>query len=285
MIRWILLGIGILIVVFVIYQHLIQRHLQVVHLTVKPARAGAFAKELPGRILVFADLHNDTFGKDNVRLTERIREQNPEMILIPGDLLIGRRKNFHVASDLLRKLNELGVPMYLSLGNHETGTMEHKPELYEEFLKEASCENLHVLDNRCEHCSEHVAICGLTLPMEVYGKRGRRYRVTDKELSKISPAPAGDVFIILLAHTPYYFDSYVSYGADLVVSGHVHGGIVRLPFLGGVISPQMELFPKYDAGIYEKDGTVLAVTRGLGTHFPPIRIANRPEILVLDIEK
>ena len=85
----------------------------------------------------------------------------------------------------------------------------------------------------------------------------------------------------MLTLRPYYFDTYAEYGADLVLSGHIHGGIVRFPLLGGLISPQMELFPKYDAGIYEKNGTTMIVTRGLGTHFPPIRIANRPELIVL----
>ena len=68
-------------------------------------------------------------------------------------------------------------------------------------------------------------------------------------------------------------------------AGHVHGGIVRLPLLGGVISPQLELFPKYDAGVFEKDDTMMVVTRGLGTHFPPVRIGNRPELLVITIDR
>lgn len=277
--------IGLVIAVFIVYQCIAQRLLQVVTMTVDVPGEESFSGELPGTIVVFSDLHNHRFGRDNERLVAAIEAQKPDMILIPGDLIVGRRRNFNVASKLLQKLNQFGIPMYLSLGNHESGTKEYYPELYEEFLTESACQNLHILDNQCEYWSDRVAICGLTLPFEVYGKRGRRHRVTQEDMAKITPAPKDGDFRILLAHTPYYFDTYAEYGANLVLSGHVHGGIVRLPFLGGVISPQMELFPEYDAGLYKKDGTVLALTRGLGSHFPPIRVGNRPELMVLHLER
>lgn len=281
----ILLVIGILIVAFAVYQCVIQRLLQVVRLSISPPRAKDFDAVLPRKMIVFADLHNDSFGRDNEKLVAAIKAENPDIILIPGDLIIGREKHFDVAAKLLGKLDELGKPIYISLGNHESGTKEHHPELYERFLKESAGANIHILDNRTEYFAEHVAVSGFTLPFEVYGKRGRRHKVTQEELAKITPAAQSDDFRILLAHTPYYFDAYAEYGADLVFAGHVHGGIVRLPWLGGVISPQMELFPKHDSGVYEKDGTTMVVTRGLGTHFPPIRIGNRPELLVITIDR
>ena len=285
MLGWILLVIGIAAVGFVVYQYIAQRLLQVVSMTVDPVRADRFAGKLPGTIVVFSDLHNHLFGKDNEKLVNAIAEQKPDVILIPGDLLVGRREHFEVASRLLQRLAELGKPIYISLGNHESGTQQYFPELYEEFLKDTVHDNIHILDNQCEYFSENVAICGLTLPMEVYGKRGRRFAVTADDMARIVPAPKEDDFRILMAHTPYYFDTYAEYGADLVLSGHIHGGIVRLPLLGGLISPQMELFPEYDAGMYRKKDSVMVVTRGLGTHFPPIRIANRPELLVLHFPK
>ncbi|MBO4627766.1 MAG: metallophosphoesterase [Lachnospiraceae bacterium] len=281
----ILLVIGILIVAFAVYQCVIQRFLQVVRVSISPPRAKNFDAVLPRKMIVFADLHNDSFGRDNEKLVAAIKAENPDIILIPGDLIIGREKDFDVAAKLLGKLDELGKPIYISLGNHESGTKEHHPELFERFMKESAGVNVHLLDNRTEYFAEHVAVSGFTLPFEVYGKRGRRHKVTQEEFAKITPAAQSDDFRILLAHTPYYFDAYAEYGADLVFAGHVHGGIVRLPWLGGVISPQMELFPKHDAGVYEKDGTTMVVTRGLGTHFPPIRIGNRPELLVITIDR
>ena len=281
----ILLVIGILIVVFAVYQCVVQRLLQVVRVTVSPPRAKEFDRVLPRKMIVFADLHNDTFGRGNGKLIEAIKAEAPDCILIPGDLIIGREKHFDVAASLLKELDKLGKPIYISLGNHESGTKENHPDLYERFITQSAGENVHFLDNRTEYFAENVTISGFTLPFEVYGKRGRRHKVTTAEMAKITPAAGPEDFRILLAHTPYYFDSYVSYGADLVFAGHVHGGIVRLPLLGGVISPQLELFPKYDDGVFEKDDTTMVVTRGLGTHFPPVRIGNRPELLVITIDR
>ena len=91
------------------------------------------------------------------------------------------------------------------------------------------------------------------------------------------------VYQILLAHNPEYFEEYAAWGADLVLSGHVHGGIMRLPLLGGVISPKLVLFPKYDGGrFYEKDSTMI-LSRGLGMHTLPIRIFNPAELVVIHL--
>ena len=280
---WILLVIGIFLALFTVYQIIVQKLLQVNTVTVHAEKAALFAGEIPKTIVVFSDLHNHLFGNDNERLVAAIAEQNPDLILIPGDLLVGHREHFDVAAKLLQNLAALGKPIYISLGNHESGTKENHPELYEEFLRDSVHDNIHILDNRCEYISEHVAICGLTLPMTVYSKRGRRITVTAEDMERITPEPKAGDFRILLAHTPYYFDTYSEYGADVILSGHIHGGIIRLPGLGGMISPQLELFPQYDAGVFEKNGSVMVVTRGLGTHFPPVRIANRPELIVLHI--
>ena len=86
----------------------------------------------------------------------------------------------------------------------------------------------------------------------------------------------------MLAHHPAYFDAYASWGADLTLSGHLHGGMIRLPFVGGLVSPQMRLFPKYDKGLYTKKGKKLIVSAGLANHTVNIRINNPPELVVID---
>lgn len=85
----------------------------------------------------------------------------------------------------------------------------------------------------------------------------------------------------MIAHNPEYFPAYAEWGADLVLSGHVHGGLMRLPFLGGVIAPSMKLFPKYDGGVFEEHGSTMILSRGLGTHTLPIRIFNPGELVVI----
>lgn len=92
-----------------------------------------------------------------------------------------------------------------------------------------------------------------------------------------------DIFHILIAHNPIYFKEYAAWGADLIFSGHVHGGLIRLPFLGGVVSPSFQLFPKYDAGKFTKDGKHMIISRGLGTHSNMPRIFNPPELVVVNL--
>ena len=93
-----------------------------------------------------------------------------------------------------------------------------------------------------------------------------------------------DYFTILLAHNPDYFPEYDAWGADLVLSGHVHGGLMRLPLLGGVVSPATRLFPKYDGGLFEGKNGKMILGRGLGTHTLPIRIFNPGELIVVELE-
>ncbi|MBO6015062.1 MAG: hypothetical protein J6P60_00545, partial [Lachnospiraceae bacterium] len=121
---------------------------------------------------------------------------------------------------------------------------------------------------------------------------GRRYykRFHKKEMkpgyvSKHLGPRNEEAFTILLAHNPDYMDAYAGYGAELVLSGHVHGGVVRLPLLGGVISPALRLFPKYDGGLFVKDETSMILSRGLGSHTIPIRFLNPGELIVISLKE
>ena len=90
---------------------------------------------------------------------------------------------------------------------------------------------------------------------------------------------------ILLSHRPEIFDLYVESGFELVFTGHAHGGQIRLPFIGGVLTPNQGFFPEYDAGAFEKENTTMIISRGLGNSLFPFRIGNRPEIVVCDLVK
>ena len=104
----------------------------------------------------------------------------------------------------------------------------------------------------------------------------------DNLLGRVNTAEK-EHYQILIAHNPIYFKNYADWGADLALSGHVHGGIIRLPLLGGVISPAIALFPKYDAGKYEKDGSTMILSRGLGTHTIHVRMFNPGEVSVIKL--
>ena len=126
-------------------------------------------------------------------------------------------------------------------------------------------------------------IYGLELDHEFY----RRFvikRLPEKMLNELLGRAEGERFNILIAHDPAHFPDYIKWKPDLILSGHVHGGLIRIPGIGGLISPTYTLFPRYDAGLYEKDGVRMIVSRGAGSHTINLRINNPPEILKLVIK-
>ncbi len=94
-----------------------------------------------------------------------------------------------------------------------------------------------------------------------------------------------DKYTLLLSHRPELFEVYVKCGADLVLSGHAHGGQFRLPFVGGLVAPNQGLFPEYDAGLYTEGNTNMVVSRGVGNSILPFRFNNRPEVILIELEK
>ena len=126
-----------------------------------------------------------------------------------------------------------------------------------------------------------IRISGLEIPLSAYEKLGKRklsVRQIEDRIGRSDPS-----YQILLAHNPAYVQQYEAWGADLVLSGHVHGGLVGLPWIGGVISPDFRLFPAYSAGIYRDPKTDVVVSRGLGVHSVPIRFMNPAELVVLEL--
>ena len=128
----------------------------------------------------------------------------------------------------------------------------------------------------------HLTVHGYELP-EKYYKRFQQQYISAEEIRKSIQEPEEGRYNILLAHNPVYFEGYALWGADLTLSGHLHGGLMRLPLIGGVISPQVKLFPKYDCGLYEKYGRKLLVTAGLGSHSIAFRINNPAEFMLVEL--
>lgn len=240
----------------------------------------------PLRAVVLADLHNKCYGKHNGRLLKAIRECRPECIIIAGDMLTATPgKSFEAALHVLRELAG-DYPIYYGNGNHE-----HRLKLYLRSygdmgqrygaaLKELGIEpmvNSHVL------LQDHgIAIYGSEIDRFYY----RRFKVQAMEpdyLRQLLGEPDPGVYNVLIAHNPDYFPHYAEWGADLTVSGHIHGGIVRVPFWGkGVASPNIRLFPKYDGGLFQEKGKTLLLSRGLGIHTIPFRLFNPGELWMVD---
>ena len=241
------------------------------------------------RIVQLTDMHNASFGKDNIRLLNKVKEAAPDIIIITGDMLVGHAgTDVNFAADTMNALSDI-APVYFSMGNHELRISRYKDrygDMWERFLNRLSPEINLLFDKSCQiiRDTEHINLYGVTLTPKLY-TRFKSVSMPKKHLSKRFGKCNLDEYNIFLAHNPEYFEDYASWGANLTFSGHVHGGIMQLPFLGGVISPKMELFPKYDKGVFEISGKYMILSSGLGSHTIKFRVNNLPELVLVILDK
>lgn len=239
---------------------------------------------------VVADLHAHVYGRDNDILIQKIKEQKPDMILVPGDMIVSRYpETYETAYQAVKKLTEI-APVYFSNGNHESRVSKVPVMQTEAFLEyENRVRNLgvHILNNASEEVILHggkFCISGLEIPLECYGK-GSYEPLPEHFIRDVLGDAKQDSVQILMAHNPMFAKEYAEWGADVSVCGHTHGGLVRIPGIGSVISPQFELFPKYDAGEFNFGDRKVYVSKGLGTHTFHIRVFDRAEVLMIRINK
>ncbi|MCR5754664.1 MAG: metallophosphoesterase, partial [Acetatifactor sp.] len=238
------------------------------------------------RAVVLADLHNKSFGKQNEKLLAAIAEYEPDFILIPGDIPTAHpNKSLDVATHFIQELSKK-YTIYYANGNHEH-RMRLYPETYgdmysryEKVLRDAGV--VHLINSNTQLKEYGICIYGAEIDKYYYKRFGIK-PMPDDYMPEILGTPSGEWFNVLLAHNPDYFLNYASWGSDLTLAGHVHGGVIRIPFWGrGLLSPNVRFFPKYDGGIFQKDKSVMLVSRGLGIHTIPFRLFDPAEVLVLD---
>lgn len=238
------------------------------------------------RVVFLSDLHNKIYGRENEPLLNAIRRSEPDLILIGGDMLIGKAGcPYDAALQFVRQLPKI-APVYYGNGNHEQ-RMKERPEIYgdvyEKYKKELVRAGVTFLENASadlDFDGISIRLSGFEPPMTCYKKFAKAEDVTADMLHEFG-RPDGERYRILLGHNPALVDSYRSWGADLTLSGHLHGGIIRLPFLGGLITPQAKLFPRHSGEYSEENGRVLIVSKGLGTHTVNIRFCNPAEVVVV----
>lgn len=244
----------------------------------------------PIRIVMIGDLHNRVFGEANNKLVKTVIELFPDLVFSVGDLTVckpGMETDLDIGVSLLKRL-ACECPVYCVNGNHEFRTKAYPDSykgVYEKLLANYRKIGIHLLEDEAEDVDlkgAGLTVYGFELPLKYYKKMSREF-ITAEEIREHLGEPEEDRFNILLAHNPVFFESYALWGADLTLSGHLHGGSVRLPFVGGVVSPQIRLFPKYDCGLYQKYGRKLVVTAGLGTHSCAPRINNPAEVVLLEL--
>ena len=230
------------------------------------------------RTVLLSDLHKRRFGEDQRRLLRNVAKLKPEYIMIAGDLVSRTETDFTAAGMLLRKLCAI-APVIISEGNHE---VDLPPSLYREFRQTVAESGALYLHNSYARLGG-INVAGLALPASYY-RGGKPFGFSGKDVctAETMQKLLGDCppDTLLLAHNPLFLPAYAGWGAKLVLSGHVHGGIVRLPVIGGLLSPERRFFPRYDKGCYQMHGTEMIVSAGLGK----LRLFNPPEICLLTAE-
>lgn len=232
-------------------------------------------------IVFLTDLHSKRFGRNNLKLIDAIYGIDPDAVFVGGDMYTAAFSDKgEVAVSLIGKLSER-YPVYCANGNHEQKTKERPeefPGIYDAYRRLVTETGAILIENDSVLIKENnVRIYGLELPFRYYRKLGRENPGVEV-IKDILGDPNEDEFSILMAHNPQYFDDYAGWGADLTLSGHVHGGLVRLPIIGGVLSPNYRFFPKYSGGRYEIGPSVMVLSCGLGTHHIPLRVFNPGEL-------
>ena len=232
------------------------------------------------RIAHVSDLHNAEMGKDNDKLLTMLRDVDPDMIAITGDLIDSRNSDIEIALQFVREAVKI-APCYYVTGNHEARVNE-----YGELKAGMETAGVTVLEDVRTEISmegETITLIGVNDPSyQTDYLFGDSETVMNTKLEELHSEK--DVYTILLSHRPEQFDTYADHGIDLVLSGHAHGGQFRLPFIGGVVAPNQGLFPEYDAGMYTEGNTNMLVSRGVGNSFLPFRINNRPEVILIELQ-
>lgn len=227
------------------------------------------------RTVQLSDLHRRCFGAHQRRLLRAVRTLRPACIVVTGDLVSRTETDFTETERFVRDLCTI-APVLTVCGNHEA---DLPPELFSAYRNALRRGGAISLDNRMLRVGT-VTFAGLSLPSAYYrgggvmGFTGKYNCTTETLRQRLGDCPPDTV---LLAHNPLWFPAYAEWGAALTLSGHVHGGAVRLPLLGGILSPERKFFPRYDKGYFTQGSAAMIVSGGLGK----LRLFNPPEICLV----
>lgn len=241
------------------------------------------------KFIMLSDYHNNSYGVDADKVLEDIDMLKPEAILVAGDIYTGEagldnRHAEYLISELAEKYD-----VYFGVGNHEhrLGVYPEKyGNMYERFEKfQKKCGVKLLINESIKLTRKNSTICinGLQIDHGYY-RKFKRVPMEEGYMEKTLGKAKEEYFQILLAHNPVYFREYAEWGADLILSGHLHGGMAKIPGIGGIIAPNYRLFPKYDSGMYEEYGSTMILGAGIGTHTIHIRPFNPAEIVEVTIQ-
>lgn len=248
------------------------------------------------KILQLTDLHSNLFGKDNVRLLQEIEKVDPDMIAVTGDMMNSLEDDGVVFLELAEQLVKR-YPVYYIDGNHElivkliSKRGEH--QFYPAFIERLKQLGVHIVNDKSAKLTrgeDEILLTGLDIPLIFYSDKDAdigNYEFNRSYVEKKIGQAADDLFHLLLVHNPDYFPVYEQWGAHLILAGHHHGGMIRIPFMGGLIGQngKFELFPTYSAGEFKENEATMYVGRGLGNYSINLRLFNRPELVVVTLKR
>lgn len=261
----ILILIIIILIPFCLYQN---KHLVITTYTYESEKLGA---ELDGyRIVQISDLHNAEFGKENKKLLETIRSCSPDIIVITGDLVDSNHTNVERAVAFVEEAVKI-APVYYVTGNHEYWLDPSENEHMMQGILAAGAYDLDDEAVRIEKGDSSFLLVGLD-----------DQHLSDETLKNLLQEQKNELSIVL-AHEPQYLQNYANAEADLVLTGHAHGGQIRLPFVGGIVAPDQGFLPEYTSGKYNSTDTEMIVSRGLGNSIIPVRLFNYPEVVCVEL--
>lgn len=227
-----------------------------------------------------SDLHNKRFGEDQIKILSKVKSASPDIIVITGDLIDRRKYDLETAMIFINGAIDI-APVYYVSGNHEAWSGKFSS------IKESLIDTgVNIIDNteiELFKGKSSINILGVSDP-DFFTSDYLEGTNTTEMTQKLNQWSTDNDFKILLSHRPELFDLYCDNNMDLIFTGHAHGGQFRIPFVGGLIAPDQGLFPQFTSGSYHKNSSTMFVSRGLGNSIVPIRIFNRPEIVVVTLK-
>lgn len=259
-----LIAATILFVVFALYNHI-----QISKFYINRLRLYSNKLTKPLKITQITDFHSNT-SINLDKLFIDIKEFNPDIIAITGDLIDHKTTDFNAAIRILKESKKITQKVFFVNGNHEIGNLK-----YREFLKVLNDNEIIILDDN-------------SYSLELNDNRiklfGASFYAEERDYKRLFDEINGEDYNILLSHSPNRPIKYLNENTDLILSGHTHGGQIRLPFVGGILIPGQKLMPKYDKGVFEIGDTTLYIDSGLGNSVYPIRTLNRVQITNITIQ-
>lgn len=218
------------------------------------------------KIVQISDFHSSNYI-DQENLLLDIYEEEPDLIVLTGDLIDGRKEDIGPSLDLIDRLRTLDLDIYFVTGNHEYRNIN-----FDRFMEGLRVRGVKVLDNRVEFIEAYNISLG-----------GVNFGLSQDHYNEVTSFMTEETYNILLSHGPSYPLEYTRGLEDLVLCGHTHGGQVRLPLIGAILSPSEGIFPKYDKGVYDLGQGQIYIDSGLGTTALALRLFNRAQISIIRI--